>query len=114
MTLSVTSTEYLAAKSGFGIKNPLKSVVYAGFANIITVFLLLLPYLLITNIYASLGVMIIIAIILIFLFSYYISTVRDIPTRKTFLEMALISLGIAALAFAIGHLAKEFLDIHVV
>jgi len=114
MTLSLTSTEYLAAKSGGGIKSPFKSVVYAGFTNIFTIFLLLLPYLLIANIYVSLGVMIIIAIIIIFLFSFYISVTRDISTRKTFLEMASISLGIAALAFAIGYLAKEFLDIHVI
>ena len=70
MTLSVASTEYLAAKSGFGIKNPLKSVVYAGITNLITVSLLLLPYLLITNIFISLGVMIFIAIIIIFLFRW--------------------------------------------
>jgi len=114
MTLSVASTEYLAAKSGFGIKSPLKSVVYAGLANIITVAVLLLPYLLITNVFVSLGVMIAIAITIIYLFSFYMSVIRDTRARVIFLEMAAISLGIAALAFAIGHLAKEFLDIHVV
>jgi VIT1/CCC1 family predicted Fe2+/Mn2+ transporter len=114
MTLSVTSTEYLAAKSGFSIKNPLKSVIYAGFANIFTVVFLLLPYLLIENIFIALGVTISIAIIIIFLFSFYLSVTRDTSTRRIFLEMASVSLGIAALAFAIGHFAKEFLHIHVI
>ncbi|MFC2070233.1 rubrerythrin family protein [Chloroflexota bacterium] len=114
MALSLTSTEYLATKTGSGIKNPFKSAVYAGIVNILTIFFLLLPYMLISNIYISLGLMVFIAVIIIFLFSFYISVVKDTSTRKTFLEMSIISLGIAALAFGIGLLAKEVLHIHVI
>jgi VIT1/CCC1 family predicted Fe2+/Mn2+ transporter len=45
------------------------------------------------------------------LFTYYLSVAKDISFRKRFLEMVLISLGIAALAFIIGFLARTFLEV---
>ncbi len=114
MSLSVTSTEYLATRSSTGVKSPMKSAVYAGIVNIFTAISLLLPYILISNIFVSLGVMVFIAVIIIYLFSFYIAIVRDISVRKKFLEMTSISLGIATMAFGIGFLAQEFLHIHVI
>jgi len=114
MSLSVMSTEYLAAKADSRIANPVKSVLYAGVANLFTIFMLLLPYIVFRNIYVALTVTIITAIIIIFIFSFYISVVKDISIKKRFLEMALISLGIAALAFGIGLLARLILHIEVV
>jgi len=114
MSLSVMSTEYLAAKADSRIANPVKSVLYAGVANLFTIFMLLLPYIVFRNIYVALTVTIITAIIIIFIFSFYISVVKDISIKKRFLEMALISLGIAALAFGIGWLARLILHVEVV
>lgn len=113
MTLSLASTEYLATRTGGSIRSPFKAVVYAGFANIFTVLFLIFPYLIFANIYFSLGVMILNAIIVIFLFSFYISVVKDISFKKRFLEMSLISLGVAALAFGIGLLARIFLHVEI-
>ena len=113
MTLSLASTEYLATRTGGSIRSPFKAVVYAGFANIFTVLFLIFPYLIFANIYFSLGVMILNAIIVIFLFSFYISVVKDISFKKRFLEMSLISLGVAALAFGIGLLARIFLHLEI-
>ena len=113
MSLSVAGTEYIATKSGSDIKKPLKSVIYAGLANIFTVLFLLLPYFLFTNIYFSLGFMILNALIIISIFAFYISVTRDLSVKKMFLEMAGVSLGVAALAFGIGLLARTFLHIHV-
>ena len=113
MTLSLASTEYLATRTGGSIRSPFKAVVYAGFANIFTVLFLIFPYLIFANIYFSLGVMILNAIIVIFLFSFYISVAKDISFKKRFLEMSLISLGVAALAFGIGLLARIFLHLEI-
>jgi VIT1/CCC1 family predicted Fe2+/Mn2+ transporter len=113
MSLSLTGTEYLATKSSTSIKNPLKSAVYAGLANVATVILLLIPYLVFGNLYLALGFMILVAVIIIFVLSFYLSVARDTGTRTMFLEMTGISLGIAGLAFGIGFLAREFLHIHV-
>jgi len=113
MSLSLTSTEYIATKSSTSIKSPLKSAIYAGLANIATVAFLLFPYLIFANIYVSLGFMVLNAIIVVFIYTLYLSVATGTPVMKLFLEMAVISLGIAALAFGIGVLARELLGIHV-
>jgi VIT1/CCC1 family predicted Fe2+/Mn2+ transporter len=59
------------------------------------------------------GLMIFNAIVVVFLFSFYISVAKEISFRRRFSEMVLISLGVAALAFAIGYLARTLLHINV-
>ncbi len=113
MVLSVASTEYLATKSGEGGRSPLKAVLYGGLTNIVTFLFLLFPYLIFDNVYLSLGVMIFNAIVVVFLFSFYISVAREISFRRRFSEMVLLSLGVAALAFVIGYLARMFLHLNV-
>jgi len=113
MVLSVASTEYLATKSGEGGRSPLKAALYGGLTNIVTFLFLLFPYLIFDNVYLSLGVMIFNAIVVVFLFSFYISVAREISFRKRFSEMVLLSLGVAALAFVIGYLARMFLHLNV-
>ena len=113
VSLSTTGTEYIATKSSTSVKNPLKSAFYAWLANIVAIAFLLLPYLIFGNIYLALGLMIFDAVIVIFILTFYLSVARDISTTKMFLETTAISLGIAALAFGIGFLAREFLHIHV-
>ena len=114
MSLSVMSTEYLAAKADSHIASPFKALLYAGVTNLLTIFILLLPYLLFRNIYVALTVTIAAAIVIVFIFSFYISVVKDSSVKKRFLEMSVISLGIAALAFGIGLLARLILHIEVV
>jgi len=113
MVLSVASTEYLATKVSGSVHNPLKALLYGSVANVFTVLFLIFPYFIFANIYLSLGFMILNAIIVIFLFSFYISVAKDISFRRRFLEMVLISLGVAALAFVIGLLARSYLHIEV-
>ena len=113
MVLSVASTEYLATKSGEGGRSPFKAALYGGLTNIVTFLFLLFPYLIFDNVYLSLGVMIFNAIVVVFLFSFYISVAREISFRKRFSEMVLLSLGVAALAFVIGYLARMFLHLNV-
>lgn len=111
MSLSLAGTEYLATKAEEGHQRPLKAAVYTGLANIVTVLFLIFPFLLLTNIYLSLGLMLFNAVIVIYIFNFYISVAKDISFKKKFLEMALISLGIAAITFTIGLLARTFLHI---
>ncbi|TES89551.1 MAG: rubrerythrin family protein [Dehalococcoidia bacterium] len=113
MVLSVASTEYLATKSGEGGRSPLKAALYGGLTNIVTFLFLLFPYLIFDNVYLSLGVMIFNAIVVVFLFSFYISVAREISFRRRFSEMVLLSLGVAALAFVIGYLARMFLHLNI-
>jgi len=83
------------------------------FIYVITVLFLIFPYLLFASLYLCLGFMIFNAIVVIFIFTFYISVTRDISFRRRFLEMALISLGIAALTFGIGYLIRTLLGIDI-
>ncbi|NLK05664.1 MAG: rubrerythrin family protein, partial [Spirochaetales bacterium] len=52
-------------------------------------------------------------VIIIMLFTYYTSVAKDLPFGRRFLEMATISLGVAAISFVIGILVKRFLGIDI-
>ncbi|MBC7130322.1 rubrerythrin family protein, partial [Candidatus Bathyarchaeota archaeon] len=101
----------LSTKSEENGKNPVKASIYTGFAYILTVLFLIMPYLLLSNIYVCLGITILNAVIVIALFTFYISVSKDQPFKTRFIEMTLISLGIAAITFLIGVAIKTFLGI---
>ena len=111
-SLSMAASQYLSEKADNN-KNALKSSVYTGVAYVITVALLIMPYLLIGNPYISLGVMLGVVVFIIFFFNYYISVAKDMPFRKRFVQMAIISLSVAAISFAIGILIKLILGVSV-
>ena len=112
-SLSMGATEYLASKSEESSQTPLKSALYTGIAYIFTVLFLVFPYLLFANVYISLGLMIFDAIVVIIVFNFYISVAKNISFWKRFSEMVLLSLGIAAVSFAIGFVVKQFLGVEV-
>jgi VIT1/CCC1 family predicted Fe2+/Mn2+ transporter len=112
-SLSMATSEYLSTKSEGGAKNPSKAAVYTGAAYVLTVLFLIFPYFLLTNLYLCLGFTILNAIIVIFLFTFYVSVAKDIPFKRRFLEMVIVSLGIASITFIIGFLIKATLNIEV-
>lgn len=112
-SFSMATSEYLSTKSESDGKNPLKASVYTGLAYILTVLCLIFPFLLFQNIYFCLGFTLLNALIIIFIFNFYISIAKDISFKKRFSEMALISLGIAALTFVIGFFIRKFLHIDI-
>jgi VIT1/CCC1 family predicted Fe2+/Mn2+ transporter len=112
-SLSMAASEYLSTKSESGGKNPVKASVYTGSIYMLTVFLLVLPYLLFSNVYVSLAVTLLNAIIIIFMFTFYISVAKDLSFKNRFLEMASISLGVSALTFAIGYVMKTVFGVQI-
>ena len=110
--LSMGSSEYLSAKSdGEDRQHALHSAAYTCFAYLITVFLLIAPYIWISQPLVASTVMLILAIIIIAGFNFYYSVVRNEKFHKRFGEMALISFSVALLSFVIGYLLKEFTGI---
>ncbi|MBQ5746436.1 MAG: rubrerythrin family protein, partial [Clostridia bacterium] len=111
-TFSMASSEFLAAKSE-GRKDAFKSCAYTGIAYLITVALLILPYLLLDNsqYMTALFSMIGVVILIIAGFTYYISVAQGERFKPRFLEMTLISVGVAVVSFFVGILAKEFLGV---
>jgi len=104
----MAASEYLSVKQEKNNKKPLKSAIYTGFAYLITVMILIMPFLLLENVLISLGITLFNAILIIYLFTFYISVAKDLPFKKHFSEMALISLGVAAFSFGIGILVRAF------
>lgn len=113
-TFSMASSEFLAAKSE-GRTDAFKSCTYTGVAYLITVALLVLPYLLISSdrYMVSLFVMIAVVLLIIAGFTYYISVAKGEKFKPRFLEMALISVGVAVVSFFVGILAKKFLGVDI-
>lgn len=113
-TFSMASSEFLAAKSE-GRNDALKSCSYTGVAYLITVVLLVLPYLLLGNAQyiLALALMMLIVISIIAVFTYYISVAQGEKFKSRFTEMALISVGVAVLSFVVGILAKRFLGVEI-
>ncbi len=113
-TLSMAASNYLAERAN-GNQKALKSSLYTGAAYLITVVLLVLPFLLLpSDMYlAALIIMLITVILIIFCFTYYISVAKSLPFFQRFGEMALISLGVALISFFIGLIAKRVLGIDV-
>ena len=109
--LSMAASEFLSTKSEEEGKNPLKASFYTGVAYIFTVLFLVFPYLLFQNVFFCLSVTLLNAVIVIYVFTFYISVAKDLSFRKRFTEMISISLGIAALSFLIGSLVRIFLKI---
>ncbi|MBD3388345.1 MAG: rubrerythrin family protein [Candidatus Altiarchaeales archaeon] len=106
-SLSMAASEYLATKSEDDGKHPVKASVYTGSAYVLTVALLILPYLALTNIYLSLAFTLVNAILVIAFFTFYISVAKDLSFRERFLEMAGISMGVALLTFIIGYAVRS-------
>ena len=113
-TFSMASSEFLAARSE-GRDDALKSCSYTGVAYLITVILLIAPYLLFSsaNFIPALVCMLLIVIFIIAGFTYYTSVAQDQPFKSRFLEMAVISISVAVISFVVGILAKRFLGIDV-
>ncbi|MEM1607231.1 MAG: VIT1/CCC1 family protein [Candidatus Bathyarchaeia archaeon] len=111
--LSMATSEYLSTKSEADAKDPIKADAYTGVTYILTILLLILPYILLDEIYVCMGLSLMVAVLLILLFIFYISVAKDLPFKKRFLEMAAMSLGIACLTFLIGFLVRMFLSIEI-
>jgi VIT1/CCC1 family predicted Fe2+/Mn2+ transporter len=110
---SMAAAGYLSEKAEEGSKNAIKSAAYTGIAYFITLFLLILPYLFLSNYLVCLGVTIGIAIMIIFVFNYYIAVAKDLNFKQRFWEMTIISLTVSAFTFAISFVVKKALGVNV-
>ena len=112
-SLSMAASEYLSTSSEKSEKNPVKAAIYTGIAYIVTVALLILPYLLLDNEYICLAISLATSVIIIALFNFYISVAKSEPFGKRFFGMAGLSLGVAAFSFLIGFLIRQWLGVDI-
>lgn len=112
-SLSMAASEYLATRSEETEKHPVRAAIYTGIAYIVTVILLVLPYLLIQNYIIDLIITLTVAVLIIAVFNYYISVAKDEPFRPRFLEMGGLSLGVATFSFIIGYFIRLWLGVEI-
>lgn len=111
--LSMAASEYLSTRSEGSQRQPLKASLYTGISYILTVAILILPYLLMNNYFICLAISLTAAVLIIAGFNYYMSVVKNEPFRSRFWEMTLMSFGVAALSFGIGALMRNFLGFQI-
>ncbi|MDR1082312.1 MAG: VIT1/CCC1 family protein [Coriobacteriales bacterium] len=111
-TLSMGASNYLAEKADDN-PHPLKAALYTGVAYLITVAILVSPYLVLDEHLYLLAFIIMLAscILIIFAFNFYLSVAQRLPFWSRFGHMAAISLGVAAISFVIGLAAKALLGV---
>jgi VIT1/CCC1 family predicted Fe2+/Mn2+ transporter len=110
---SMAASEYLSTKSEETERHAVKASVYTGIAYIFTVIVLILPFLLIHNVYISLTLTLLAAVLIIAAFNYYYSVVKEEKFTRRFGEMIFLSMGVALLSFGVGLLLRKFFGIEV-
>ncbi len=112
-SLSMGASEYLSTSSEESEKNPVRAAIYTGIAYIITVALLILPYLLLENEYVCLAISLATSVVIIAVFNFYVSVAKSEPFGKRFFEMAGLSLSVAGISFLIGFLIRQWLGVDI-
>jgi VIT1/CCC1 family predicted Fe2+/Mn2+ transporter len=113
-SLSMAASEYLSTRSEKTDKHPVRAAVYTGIAYILTVSLLVLPYLISPDTFIlDLIIALTTGVVIIAVFNYYISVAKGESFRDRFVEMAVLSLSVAAFSFGIGYLIRLWLGIEI-
>lgn len=111
-SLSMAASEYLSTKEEkIKKKVPLKSAMYTGFAYLITVIILIMPYLFLSNVYYALTSMLVLAVGVIGSYTYYISIAKNVSFSKRFWQMIAISFGVAIVSFIFGYFIDHFFGV---
>ncbi|OLS26809.1 MAG: hypothetical protein HeimC3_07010 [Candidatus Heimdallarchaeota archaeon LC_3] len=106
-SLSMGASEYLStSEDDTDTKNPLKASIFTGGAYLIAVLILISPFLLLLPYNPSplipLIISVFFAVMIIFIFTFYISVAKNLPFKKRFTRMLTISLGVAFISLIIG------------
>jgi VIT1/CCC1 family predicted Fe2+/Mn2+ transporter len=110
-SFSMASSEFLSHRAEENSAKAAKASLYTGIAYIVTVILLILPYLLIAHYVVALITTLTIGILIIASFNFYISVAKELSFSKHFWEMTAISLGVSALSFGVGVVVRIFFGI---
>ncbi|MHB9034680.1 MAG: VIT1/CCC1 transporter family protein [Anaerolineae bacterium] len=108
--LSMASSEYFSKRADASTR-AVSSAFYTGLTYLLTVVLLVLPFIVLPSrgswIFVSLGITIVITVLIILAFNFYISVAKSVTFRNRFLEMLFITLGVAALSFLFGLVVRS-------
>lgn len=109
--MSMAASSYLSSKEEKDGKDALKGSIYTGIAYLFTVTILILPFIFISNVFLAMIIMLCNTIFIIAFYTFYVSTAKNTKFWPKFIEMAVISLTVAAISFVIGWLVKTYIGI---
>jgi len=104
--LSMSSSEYLSNRAEGKHDMAIKSAVFTGIAYVIAVIFLVAPFLIFSSVFVGLLAALFDSILIVFLFTYYISVANDQPFRKRFLEMVILSSVVGIISFGLGYVVR--------
>lgn len=111
--MSMAASAFLSAKAdadasgGEESSGALKTAAYTGFAYVLTVVFLVLPYLLFSSATIALAAMLLAAFGIIAFFNFYLSVARETSFLRGFSVMAAISTTVALLSYAFGYILRD-------
>ena len=111
--LSMSSSEYLSNRAEGKHDMAIKSSVFTGIAYIIAVIFLVAPFLIFSSVFIGLLAALFDSILIVFLFTYYVSVANDQPFRKRFLEMVVLSSVVGLISFGLGYVVRILFGIEV-
>ncbi len=115
-SMSMAASAFLStreeAEAG-GSRKPSKSAAYTGITYIVTVLVLILPYLLLGNVYMSLLTMILLSLLIILSYNFYIATAKSVGLWSRFATMAGMSLAVACISFFVGIGARTLFGVEI-
>ena len=111
--LSMSSSEYLSNRAEGKHDMAIKSSVFTGIAYIVAVIFLVAPFLIFSSVFIGLLAALFDSILIVFLFTYYVSVANDQPFRKRFLEMVVLSSVVGLISFGLGYVVRIFFGIEV-
>lgn len=112
-TLSMAASEFLSQEASPETISPYTAATVTGMAYMLTVFILLLPFILLDNPFKALGCCMASGALLITAFTFVTSRIRKVSFIKSCLQMLCISFGVMLISFGIGWLAKTLWGIRV-
>jgi VIT1/CCC1 family predicted Fe2+/Mn2+ transporter len=108
-TISMAASEYLSQKAEGGTNaSPVKAAVYSGIVYLITVAMIVGPFFIMPNYVHALALSIGDGIVIIFLFSAFMSVVKGMKFKKSFLEVLTITSIVVAISYGIGTAIRLF------
>jgi VIT1/CCC1 family predicted Fe2+/Mn2+ transporter len=106
-TLAMVASEYLSQKADArDSKEPFKAALYTGIVYVFVVAAIVSPYFIFKSHYAALAVALAAVVVIVSVFTFFMSVVKGLRYKKALLEVAGITAAVVALSLGLGILIK--------
>ena len=111
LSSSASEIELFLTERTIENRKAIKKSFLEGSIYLITVFFLIIPFFIVNNPFIAMGIAGFNSFLIIILFTYYVSVVKELSLKKLFSITILVTLGIGALSFIIGWIVKTVLNL---